>query len=68
MELMNDVVNTFWRVIVQIEKSGFLVQPRELTTGTVLVIPMRTGNILQVKMFEREMVIQSPMKGYFQKS
>ena len=65
MELMNDVVNTFWRVIVQIEKSGFLAQPRELTMGTVLVIPMRMGNILWVKMFEWEMVIQSPMKGYF---
>ena len=68
MELMNDGVNTFWRVIVQIEKSGFLAQPREPTTGTVLIIPMRTGNILWVKMFEWEMVIQSPMKGYFRKS
>ena len=68
MELMNDVVNTFWRVIVQIEKSGFLAQPRELTTGMVLVIPVRTGNIQWVKIFEWEMVIQSPMKGYFRKS
>ena len=68
MELMNDVLNTFWRVIVQIEKNGFLAQPRELTMGMVLVIPMRMGNILWVKMFEWEMVIQSPMKGYFRKS
>ena len=65
MELMNDVVNTFWRVIVQIEKSGFLAQPRERTIGTVLIIPMRIVNILWVKMFKWEMVIQSPTKGYF---
>ena len=67
MELMNDVVNTFWRVMVQIEKSGFLAQPREPTTGTGLIIPIRTVNILWVKMFKWGMVIQSPTKGYFRK-